>query len=78
MTVTNTRCLRGLFSTQAKVEIIVLKAAWPWDCDISDTNDIFGEPERTPLYIFLPFAWGSLELHLCFPYFVGGLLNWGS
>jgi hypothetical protein len=35
----NTCCLAGLWSTQAKVESIVLKAVWHWGSDSSVTND---------------------------------------
>jgi len=66
LTVTNTRWLRGLCSTQAKVEVIVLKAAWHWDNDSSDTNDTLGEPGRTTLHIILPSAWGSMDLDRVF------------
>jgi hypothetical protein len=67
--------LTGLWSTQAKVEGIVLKAAWQWGRDCSVVNDPLGEPGRTPLYVgllstrdsvfgdqmFSPFSWeGSL------------------
>jgi len=34
----------GLWSTQAKVEGIVLKAAWHWGSDSSVVNDPLGEP----------------------------------
>jgi hypothetical protein len=54
------RCLTGLWSTQAKVEVIVLKTAWYWISDSNVANDPLGEPSRTPLYICLPSAWGSV------------------
>jgi len=60
MRVSMTRWLTGLWSTQAKVESIVLKAAWHWGSD-SVVNDPPGEPGRTPLYEGLPSAWGSVE-----------------
>ena len=56
-----THWLTGLWSTQAKVEGIVLKAAWQWGTDTSVVNDPFGEPDRTPLYVGLPSAWGSVD-----------------
>ena len=36
--------LMGLWSTQAKVEGIVLKAAWHWGSGSSVVNDPLGEP----------------------------------
>jgi len=56
----------GLWSTQAKVEGIVLKAAWHWGRDCSDVNDPLGEPGRTPLYVDLPSARGSVDGDLMF------------
>jgi hypothetical protein len=56
-----TRWLTGLWSTQAKVEGIVLKAAWHWGSDSNVVNDPLGEPGRTPLYVGLLSAWGSME-----------------
>jgi len=35
--------LTGFWSTQAKVEGIMLKAAWHWDSDCSIVNDPLGE-----------------------------------
>jgi len=64
----NTRWLTGLWSTQAKVEGIVLKAAWYWGRDNSVINDNLGEPGRTPLYVGLPSEWGSVDGdHMFFP-----------
>jgi len=54
MRVTMTHWLTGLWSTHAKVEGIVLKAAWHWGSDISVVNDCLGEPGRTTLYVGLP------------------------
>jgi hypothetical protein len=72
------RWLLGLWSTQAKEEGFVLKAAWHCGSDSSVVNDPLGEPGCTPLYVGLPFMWGSMDgdsrLSLLF---VGGLLNWG-
>ena len=47
----DTGWLTGLWSTQVKVEGIVLKAAWHWGRDCSVVNDPLGEPGRTPLYV---------------------------
>jgi len=65
----------GLWSTQAKVEGIVLKAAWHWGRDCSVANDPLGEPGRTPLYVSLLSMWGSVDGDQVFsPLLVGGLL----
>ena len=45
--------LTGLWSTQAKVEGIVLKAAWHRGGYSSVGNDSLGELGRTPLYVGL-------------------------
>jgi len=67
----DTRWLTVLWSTQAKVEGIVLKAAWHWVSDSSAVNDPLGEPGRTPLYVGFPFAWGSVDGDYMFsPHFV--------
>jgi hypothetical protein len=55
-----TRWLTGLWSTETKVEGIVLKAAWHWGSD-NVVNDPLGEPGRTSLYEGLPSAWGSVD-----------------
>jgi len=47
--VTTTGWLTGLWSTQAKVEGIILKAAWHWGSDSSVENNPLGEPGRTPM-----------------------------
>ena len=57
--------LTGLCSTQAKVEGIVPRAAWHWVRD-SSVDDPLGEPGRTPLYVGLPFACGSVDGELIF------------
>jgi len=36
--------LMGLWSTQSKVEDIMLKAAWHWCSNSSVLNDLLGEP----------------------------------
>ena len=66
MGVAMTRWLTGLWSTQAKVEDIVPKAAWHWCRDSSVINDPLGEPGRTPVYVGLPSAWGSMDGDLMF------------
>jgi len=53
----------GLWSTQAKVEGIGLKAAWHWSRDCSILNDPLREPGRTPLYVGLLSTWGSIINH---------------
>ena len=50
-----------LCSTQAKVEGIMLKAAWHWGRDCRVLNDPLGEPGRTTLYVGLPSTWGSAD-----------------
>jgi hypothetical protein len=56
----DTRKLTGLWSTQAKVDGIVLKAAWHWSSDCSVKNNPLRKPGRTPLY-GLPSALGSVD-----------------
>jgi len=56
----------GLWSTQVKVEGIVLKAAWHWGRDSSVVNNPLGEPGHTPLYVGLPSTWGSVNSDLMF------------
>ena len=64
-----TRCLTGLWSTQAEVEGIVPKVAWKWGRDGSIVNDPFGETDHTLLYVNLPVTWGSLDRDFVFPPF---------
>ena len=72
----NTRWLTGLWSTQAKVEGIMLKAVWHWGRVCSVINDPLGEPGYTPLYVGLLSTWGSMDgEHMLSPFFVGGLLK---
>jgi len=67
--------LTGLWSTKAKVEDIVLKAAWLLGRDCSVVNDPLGEPGHIPLYVGLPSTWSSVDGDQMFsPFFVGGLL----
>jgi len=64
--------LMRLWSTQAKVEGIVMKAARHWGRDSSVINNPLGEPGYTPLYVGLPSAWGSVDGDLMFfPPYVG-------
>jgi hypothetical protein len=57
----HTRWLTGFWSTQAKVDGIMLKAAWHWGSDSSVANDPLEGPGRTPLYAGLPSVLGSVE-----------------
>jgi hypothetical protein len=50
-----------LWSTQAKVDGIVPRAALHWGRDSSVVNDLLGEPGCTPLYVGLPSAWGPVH-----------------
>ena len=45
---------------------IVPRAAWHWGRDSSVVNDPLGEPGRTPFYVGLPSAWGSVDGDLMF------------
>ena len=66
-----TRWLTGLWSTQTKVESIVLKAAWHWGSDCSILNDPLRQPGNTPSYGLLS-AWGSMDGDSTFfPFFCG-------
>ena len=56
----DTGWLTGLWYTQAKVEVIVLKVTWQWGRDCSVLNNPLGEPGRTQLYVGLPSTWGSV------------------
>ena len=51
----NTCWLTGFWSTQAKVESIVLKAAWHWgsECSVAKPSP-WGTRPHTPLYVGLP------------------------
>ena len=64
----DTRWLTGLWSTQARVEGIVPKAAWHWGRDSSVVNDPLGEPGRPALYVHVGFlsAWDSVDDDLMF------------
>ena len=55
---------------QAKVEGIVLKAAWHWVNDSSVVNDPLGEPGHTTLYVGLLSAWGFVHCDQMFSLFL--------
>jgi len=57
---------KGLWSTKAKVEGMVLKAARHWGRDCRVVNDPLGEPGRTSLYIGLPYSRGSVDVDQMF------------
>jgi hypothetical protein len=57
----NTHCLMGLWSTSAKVQGSVPKAAWHWGSNTSVLKNPFGEPGHIPLYLSLPSARGSMD-----------------
>jgi hypothetical protein len=60
------------------VEGIVLKAAWRWGSRSSGVNDPLVDPDRSSLYVELPFRLGSVDGDSIYPlYFMGVLLNWG-
>jgi hypothetical protein len=70
--------LTGLWSTQAKVEGIMLRAAWCCGRDSSVVNDHRGESVFTPLYVGLPSVCSSVDGDLMFFLFVcGRALFWG-
>jgi len=74
----DTRWLTGFWSTQAKVEGTVPKAAWHYGRDSSVVKEPLWEPCHTPLYVGLPSAWGSVGGDLTFsPYVCRGALFWG-
>jgi hypothetical protein len=51
--------LIALWSTQAKMEGIVLMAAWQWGSDSIAVNDALWDPACTPLYV----AFSTVGLH---------------
>jgi hypothetical protein len=61
-----THALTGLWSTQAKVEGNVPKAAWHWGGDSSVVNEPLGEQGRTPLYVGPLSTWGFVDGDLMF------------
>ena len=70
----DTRWLTGLWSIQAMVEGIVLKAVWHWVSDCGAVNDPLGEPGSTPLYARLSSPWGSMG----HDQIISAFLFWGS
>jgi hypothetical protein len=66
----DTRWLTELWSTEAKVEGIVLKAAWPWGSNSSVVNDLLGEP-ASPLYVGLRARGDPWTVTKWFPCFRG-------
>jgi len=69
---------KRLWSTQAKVEGIMLRATWHWGSESSFINIPLREPGRTPLYVGLPSPWGIMDVDCMFsPHFMGELLKWG-
>jgi hypothetical protein len=62
-----THWLMGPWSDQAKVEGIVLKAAWHWHSGSTVVNSPLGEQGRTPLYVGLLSTWGSMDGDMFFP-----------
>ena len=67
----DTRWLTGLWSTQAKVEGIMLRDGWHWGSGGSVINDPLGEPGHTPLYVGVLSLWGSVDGDQTFPRFCG-------
>jgi hypothetical protein len=61
-----TQWLTGLWSTQAKVEGIMLKTAWHWGTDSSVNNNPLWEQGSTPLYVGLLSVWDSVDGDLMF------------
>ena len=55
------RWLTGLWSTQAKMEAIMPRAARHWSRDSSVVNDPHREPVGTAFYVGLPSAWVSVD-----------------
>jgi hypothetical protein len=76
----DTRWLTGLWSAQAKMQGIVLKAARHWGSNISVVNDPLVEPGRTTFYVGLQSTRGSVDgnhIFIFFSSFKGDLRNWG-
>ena len=63
----NTGWPTGLWSTPAKVEGVVLKAAWQWGSNRSVVKGPFRVSGRTPLYVGLLSAWDSMDGEHIFP-----------
>jgi len=62
----DTHWLTGVWSTEAKVEGIMSRAAWHWGRDSSNVNDPLGEPGCIPLYVGFPSARDSVDSDLMF------------
>jgi len=56
-----TRWLTRLWFNQTKAEGILLNTAWHWGSDSSFVNNPLGESGRTPLYVDILSAWGSVD-----------------
>jgi len=72
----DTRCLMGLWYTQAKVEGIVLKATWYWGSNCSAVNHPLGQPVTTPLYVGLPSARCFVDGERMFSLLLRGKAPW--
>ena len=66
--------LMGLWSTQAKVDGIVLTTAWHWSRGSSFVNYPCGEPGHTPLYVGLRLHGALWTVTLYFSAYAGGFL----
>ena len=67
-------CLTDLWSTQAKVEDIVLGTGWRWSSDSSVLKVPLGEPGHALFCIGFPSSLGSADDDLMFyPHFSGYL-----
>jgi hypothetical protein len=72
----NTCWITELWSTQANVESIILKAAWHWDTDSSVINDPHGEPRHTLLCLRSSVHVGPVNGNCIFsPHFMGEFFN---
>jgi len=72
MCLTSTLFLEVYPSLYTKCELVCFII---WGIDSSVFNDPLGEPGRTPLYVGLPSAWGSMDGdYMFYPHSVGGLL----
>jgi hypothetical protein len=68
----------GIWSTQVKVEGIVLRAAWCWGRDSSVVKDHRVEPVFTPMYVGLQSACGSVDGDLMLFLYVFGRALFGD
>jgi len=68
----DTYWLMELWSTQARVESIMLKAAWHWGSNSSVANNYLGEPGHIQLYVCLSCMGGAQWMvSICFLLFCG-------